>query len=233
MVVGDEVEQVYVDAGAPRLRPRRTCCSTRPSGRSRAAGHDVAWLAVVVGNERARRFYEKRGWVDGGDLPYEVTALGATYLSPVPPLRQDGPLTRSVLVEPAAEVGRDARAGDVLVARLLDPLAEHRLAALDRPVRRRTARVASAREVSPAARHSGQAEREVADDLAPTGAASSRRRPRSRRRRTRGPRPRTTAALATGSPLHSKSGTGSTSTQTIGEVEPGPAHRGDVASACW
>ena len=47
-----------------------------------AAGHRVAWLAVVVGNQRARAFYEKRGWVDGGDLPYEVTALGHTYLSP-------------------------------------------------------------------------------------------------------------------------------------------------------
>jgi hypothetical protein len=36
----------------------------------------------VVGNARARRFYEKHGWYDAGDLPYEVTAGGTTYLSP-------------------------------------------------------------------------------------------------------------------------------------------------------
>ena len=47
-----------------------------------AQGYDEAWLAVVAGNARARRFYERRGWRDGGDLPYEVSAGGATYLSP-------------------------------------------------------------------------------------------------------------------------------------------------------
>ena len=46
----------------------RRCCSTRPSGRSRRRGTTSAWLAVVVGNARARRFYEKRGWRDEGDL---------------------------------------------------------------------------------------------------------------------------------------------------------------------
>jgi RimJ/RimL family protein N-acetyltransferase len=39
-------------------------------------------LAVVVGNARARRFYEKQGWVDEGDLDYEVVAGGETYVSP-------------------------------------------------------------------------------------------------------------------------------------------------------
>ena len=42
----------------------------------------MAWLAVVVGNARARRFYEARGWADAGDLPYEVSAGGTTYVSP-------------------------------------------------------------------------------------------------------------------------------------------------------
>jgi len=46
------------------------------------AGHEVVWLAVVVGNARARRFYEKHGWYDAGDLPYEVTAGGTAYISP-------------------------------------------------------------------------------------------------------------------------------------------------------
>ena len=43
---------------------------------------EEAWLAVVAGNARARRFYEKRGWRDTGDLPYEVVAGGQTYVSP-------------------------------------------------------------------------------------------------------------------------------------------------------
>jgi len=47
-----------------------------------AGGHEVAWLAVVDGNARARRFYEKCGWVDEGDLPYEVAAGGETFVSP-------------------------------------------------------------------------------------------------------------------------------------------------------
>lgn len=46
------------------------------------AGYVEAWLAVVAGNARARRFYEKHGWRDQGDLPYEVHAGGATYFSP-------------------------------------------------------------------------------------------------------------------------------------------------------
>ena len=47
-----------------------------------AGGHDVAWLAVARGNAMARRFYEKRGWVDEGDLDYHVEAGGTPYVSP-------------------------------------------------------------------------------------------------------------------------------------------------------
>lgn len=81
MVAGDELEQLFVDpdrhgagVAAPLLRAGER--------RIAAAGHEVAWLAVVVGNARARRFYEKQGWRDAGDLPYEVTALGETFVSP-------------------------------------------------------------------------------------------------------------------------------------------------------
>ena len=81
MIAGDEVEQVFVDpdhhgtgVAAPLLAEAERQVAT--------AGHAEAWLAVVTGNARARRFYEKHGWRDGGDLPYEVTAGGTTYLSP-------------------------------------------------------------------------------------------------------------------------------------------------------
>jgi putative acetyltransferase len=81
MVVGDEVEQVFVGPAA-----RGTGVAAELLGTAErqvaAAGHPVAWLAVVAGNARARRFYERCGWVDEGDLPYEVTAGGQTWTSP-------------------------------------------------------------------------------------------------------------------------------------------------------
>ncbi len=81
MVVGDEVEQVFV--GRPS---RGTDLAARlldeAEHRVAASGSGSAWLAVVAGNARARRFYEKCGWVDEGDLPYEVTAGGETFVSP-------------------------------------------------------------------------------------------------------------------------------------------------------
>jgi hypothetical protein len=36
------------------------------------AGHRSAWLAVVPGNTRARRFYERCGWIDDGTFDYAV-----------------------------------------------------------------------------------------------------------------------------------------------------------------
>lgn len=81
MVEGDELEQLFVD---PDHHGTGVAAPLLADGEQRiaAAGHAVAWLAVVVGNARARRFYEKHGWYDAGDLPYEVTALGETFVSP-------------------------------------------------------------------------------------------------------------------------------------------------------
>ena len=81
MIEGDEVEQVFVD---PELHGSGIAAPLLAEAEQRvaAAGYDVAWLAVVDGNARARRFYEKHGWYDAGDLPYEVTADGTTYVSP-------------------------------------------------------------------------------------------------------------------------------------------------------
>ena len=81
MVAGDEVEQVFVDPdahGSGVAGPLLAAAEARLA----EAGHEVVWLAVVVGNARARRFYEKHGWYDAGDLPYEVTAGGTAYISP-------------------------------------------------------------------------------------------------------------------------------------------------------
>ena len=81
MVVGDEVEQVFV-ARAARGSGLAAELLAEAERRVATAGHAWAWLAVVVGNARARRFYERHGWVDRGDLPYEVTAGGRTFVSP-------------------------------------------------------------------------------------------------------------------------------------------------------
>lgn len=81
MVAGDELEQLFVE---PDLHGAGIAAPLLAEGERRiaAAGHDVAWLAVVEGNARARRFYERHGWSDAGALPYEVTALGEAFVSP-------------------------------------------------------------------------------------------------------------------------------------------------------
>ncbi len=81
MVVGDEVEQVYVGPSARGTGLAATLL-TEAERQVATGGHEVAWLAVVAGNARARRFYERCGWFDQGDLPYEVEAGGTTYVSP-------------------------------------------------------------------------------------------------------------------------------------------------------
>ena len=62
MVVGDEVEQVYVGEGH-RGSGVASVLLAEAERRVRHSGHDTAWLAVVAGNERARRFYAKHCWV--------------------------------------------------------------------------------------------------------------------------------------------------------------------------
>jgi putative acetyltransferase len=81
MVAGDETEQVYVDR---RFRGSGVAglLLTEAERQIAAAGHDATWLAVVRGNDRAQAFYAKQGWTDEGDLDYEVTALGETFISP-------------------------------------------------------------------------------------------------------------------------------------------------------
>lgn len=67
-VIDDQVEQIYVKREA-----RGTGASTTLLDHAEsivAKKHQVAWLAVVAGNTRARRFYERNGWHDAGPLDY-------------------------------------------------------------------------------------------------------------------------------------------------------------------
>ena len=81
MVVDDEVEQLFVARPARGTGVAEQLLSDAEQ-RVAAGGHATAWLAVVTDNARARRFYERHGWRDAGDLPYEVTAAGQTFVSP-------------------------------------------------------------------------------------------------------------------------------------------------------
>jgi GNAT superfamily N-acetyltransferase len=81
MVVGDEVEQVYVAAGH-RGSGVSTTLLAEAERLVAAGGHPVAWLAVVPGNARARRFYERNGWTDDGGFRYEAPDAGRTIMVP-------------------------------------------------------------------------------------------------------------------------------------------------------
>ena len=81
MVADDEVEQVYVSSGHRGSGVAATLLAAA-EGLVAVAGHDRAWLAVVAGNTRARRFYERNGWVDEG--PFDYLAASADEPIPVP-----------------------------------------------------------------------------------------------------------------------------------------------------
>jgi ribosomal protein S18 acetylase RimI-like enzyme len=86
MVVDDEVEQIYVDRGwrgrgvAQRLLHHAEAVIGQ-------GGRRTAWLAVVAGNTRARRFYARSSWHDLGPFTYQ--AQTATGTVPVPAHRYE------------------------------------------------------------------------------------------------------------------------------------------------
>lgn len=79
MVVGDEVEQVYV-AAHHRGTGAAAVLLAEAERLVAGHGHSRAWLAVVAGNTRARRFYERCGWIDEGLFDYPAM----TSVGPVP-----------------------------------------------------------------------------------------------------------------------------------------------------
>ncbi|MBB5851823.1 GNAT family N-acetyltransferase [Amycolatopsis umgeniensis] len=72
MVVGDEVEQVYVSSGHRGSGVAGTLL-TEAERLAAEGGHSRAWLAVAPGNARARRFYERRGWADEGEFDNQAS----------------------------------------------------------------------------------------------------------------------------------------------------------------
>ncbi len=81
MVVADEVEQIYVSA-AHRGTGIAATLLAEAERLVRANGHEHAWLAVAPGNTRARRFYERNGWLDEGLFNYEAASENGTISVP-------------------------------------------------------------------------------------------------------------------------------------------------------
>ncbi|WP_020579692.1 GNAT family N-acetyltransferase [Actinopolymorpha alba] len=76
----DEIEQVYVDAS---VRGRGVGAALLRHGEHLiAASYDVAWLAVVAGNTRARGFYTHYGWYDAGAIEYSAQIAGGVFSVP-------------------------------------------------------------------------------------------------------------------------------------------------------
>jgi ribosomal protein S18 acetylase RimI-like enzyme len=86
VVVDAEVEQIYVDRSW-RGRGVAERLLRHAEAEIGKGGRRTAWLAVVAGNTRARRFYEKLGWRDGG--PFTYPAQTATGTVPVPAHRYE------------------------------------------------------------------------------------------------------------------------------------------------
>ena len=71
MIKGDELYQLYVSAHA-RGSGVAAVLIDDVEARLAESGVEVAWLACAIGNERAAKFYEKRGWRRVGNMMNEL-----------------------------------------------------------------------------------------------------------------------------------------------------------------
>jgi tRNA(adenine34) deaminase len=106
-VTEDEVEQVFV-AAASRGSGTASLLLAEAERQVAAAGHETAWLAVVAGNARARRFYERSGWSDGG--PFSYTADGSITVPCLRYVKRLKPMTPDDLVRAAIDVAEEGMA---------------------------------------------------------------------------------------------------------------------------
>ncbi|SDX36017.1 Ribosomal protein S18 acetylase RimI [Amycolatopsis xylanica] len=81
MVIADEVEQVYVSADHRGAGVAAVLLTAAEQVVVRN-GHGKAWLAVVEGNTRARRFYERQGWIDEGPFDHHAPSADGLILVP-------------------------------------------------------------------------------------------------------------------------------------------------------
>ena len=91
IVKGDELYQLSVSA---RSRGSGVAGALIADAEARLSdsGVDTAWLGCAIGNERAARFYEKRGWHRAGTMVSLLETVDGTF--PLEVWRYEKPLTR-------------------------------------------------------------------------------------------------------------------------------------------
>jgi ribosomal protein S18 acetylase RimI-like enzyme len=79
MVKGAELYQLFVSA---RWRGAGVAAALIADAEARlsSSGVETAWLACAIGNERAARFYEKRGWQRVGTMINRLDTSSGEYL---------------------------------------------------------------------------------------------------------------------------------------------------------
>ena len=78
IVKGDELYQLYV-AAASRGTGAAAALIGDVEARLAERGVQTAWLACAIGNHRAARFYEKRGWRQAGTIAYPAETANGTF----------------------------------------------------------------------------------------------------------------------------------------------------------
>src|SRR4051812_6045828 len=78
MLKGDELYQLYLSA-ASRGRGAAVALIDDAEARLAERGVAVAWLACAIGNDRAARFYEKRGWRRAGTMVNQLDTTDGTF----------------------------------------------------------------------------------------------------------------------------------------------------------
>jgi ribosomal protein S18 acetylase RimI-like enzyme len=78
IVKGDELYQLYVSAQS-RGSGVAAALIADAEAQLAEAGVETAWLACAIGNERAARFYEKRGWHRAGTMINQLDTSNGTF----------------------------------------------------------------------------------------------------------------------------------------------------------
>jgi ribosomal protein S18 acetylase RimI-like enzyme len=79
IVKGDELYQLYV-AAASRGSGVAAALIDDVEARLAERGVETAWLACAIGNHRAARFYEKRGWRQVGTIAYLAETSSGQFM---------------------------------------------------------------------------------------------------------------------------------------------------------
>lgn len=79
MVKGDELYQLYVSSSARGSGAAATLVADAEAQLANQ-GVETAWLACAIGNERAARFYEKRGWHRVGTMINHLETPNGEFL---------------------------------------------------------------------------------------------------------------------------------------------------------